>query len=368
MNEEPNKQELPSPQPIEATPSGLTVRRRFFTKKRLPWLIVAGLLAIVIGVGLAGVIWYQVQLSPLGNNQNELVKVSIEKGTLPAEIANQLEEQGVIRNAVAFRVYTSLSGTQNNLQAGVYRLSPAYSTPEVVEHLTSGKVDTFNITFLPGATLTENRKVLLDAGYTETEVNSALAADYDSPIFADKPATADLEGYIYGETYQVSSGATVGEILEQTFATFASVIEENDLKAKFAAQGLNLYEGITLASIIQREAAGGDEAQIAQVFLLRLETGMELGSDVTYQYIADKTGVPRDPELDSPYNTRRYPGLPPGPISAPGEKALLAVANPAKGDYRYFLNGDDDVTYFARTLEEHEKNIKEHCQKKCQIL
>jgi UPF0755 protein len=109
-------------------------------------------------------------------------------------------------------------------------------------------------------------------------------------------------------------------------------------------------------------------AQIAQVFYSRLALGMPLGSDVTYQYIADKTAVARDTNLDSPYNTRRYAGLPPGPISAPGAKALAATASPAEGDYLYFLSGDDDVTYFARTLEEHESNKVNHCQEKCQIL
>ena len=146
------------------------------------------------------------------------------------------------------------------------------------------------------------------------------------------------------------------------------MLEQNQLQEAFAEQGLSLYEGITLASIIQREAIGGDEPQIAQVFYSRLSIGMELGSDVTYQYIADKTGVARDVNLDSPYNTRRYVGLPPGPIASPGVDALLATANPAEGDYLYFLSGDDDVTYFARTLEEHETNIREHCQQKCQII
>lgn len=367
MNKEPMKQEISTPQRIDATSSGLTVKRRFLNKKTLLWTGGA-LLAIILGVGLAAFLWYQAQLRPVSDNQNELVQVTIEQGTLPSAIAQQLEDQGVIRNDLAFRIYTYLSGTQNNLQAGTYRLSPAESTPEIVKHLTNGNVDTFDITFLPGATLADNRQVLLEAGYTEAEVDAALAANYDSPIFADKPASADLEGYIYGETYRMGSGATVEDILQYSFDTFAGVIEENDLKAQFAAQGLNLYEGITLASIIQREAIGGDEPQIAQVFYLRLEIGMELGSDVTYQYIADKTGVPRDPGLDSPYNTRRYPGLPPGPISTPGKAALLAVATPAEGDYLYFLSGDDDVTYFGRTLEDHESNIREHCQVKCQIL
>jgi UPF0755 protein len=183
---------------------------------------------------------------------------------------------------------------------------------------------------------------------------------------ADKPASADLEGYVFGETYQFNSGATVQDIIQRTLDQLSTVVTDNGLVAKLKAHGLNLYEGITLASIIQREVSSpADEKQVAQVFYSRLSSGMMLGSDVTYQYIADKTGVARDPNLNSPYNTRRFAGLPPGPISAPGENALLAVANPSVGDYLFFLSGDDDVTYFARTNAEHEANITDHCKVKC---
>jgi UPF0755 protein len=96
-----------------------------------------------------------------------------------------------------------------------------------------------------------------------------------------------------------------------------------------------------------------------------MSQGIQLGSDVTYQYIADKTGIPRDPGIDSPYNTRRFIGLPPGPISSPGLSALKAVGSPASSDYLYFLSGDDDVTYFAKTEAEHEANISAHCKVKC---
>ena len=96
-----------------------------------------------------------------------------------------------------------------------------------------------------------------------------------------------------------------------------------------------------------------------------MKAGMTLGSDVTYQYAADKLGVARDPNLDSPYNTRKYKGLPPGPISSPGLSALQAAAAPASGDYLFFLSGDDNKTYFAHTNEQHEQNILQHCQKKC---
>jgi len=358
---------VPSTVGTEGVHEETPIKKQRSKKKAILWIIGSALGVLLIATGVI-VTWYNVQLSPVDSSETNKVVVEIASGTTPAGIAATLKENNLIRNEDAFLWYTRLNGSQNYLQAGTYRLSPSESTPQIVEHLKNGTVDTFSITFLPGATLTQNRTVLLTAGYSEEEIDAAFAASYESPLFASKPATADLEGYIYGNTYKFSSGASVQEILEHVFDVYAGVVKENNLVEKFQQQGLSLYQGITLASIIQRESGGGDEAQIAQVFYSRLALGMPLGSDVTYQYIADKLGVPRDPNLDSPYNTRRYTGLPPGPIAAPGVKALVAAANPAEGDYLYFLSGDDDVTYFGRTLQEHEQNIANHCQKKCQIL
>lgn len=357
------EQPVSQPEPIVEPLAQPPVKKR----QKWPWIVLGAVLAVLLTLGGAW-LWYQSQLAPVNPGDESRVEVTVQPGTSPDGIAAQLYDQGLIKSEWAFDVYTRFSGTQNVLQAGTYRLSPSESTPKIVAHLTQGVVDTFAITFLPGGTLAEHREVFIEAGYEASEVDAALDAEYDRPLFATKPADADLEGYIYGETYYASSTASVADILAQTFDEYERVVEENDLVSSFETRGLTLYEGITLASIIQREAIGGDEPQIAQVFLLRLSIDMQLGSDVTYQYIADKTGQPRDVNLDSPYNTRRYTGLPPGPIASPGLNSLLAVANPAEGDYLYFLSGDDDVTYFARTLEEHEANIRNHCQEKCQIL
>lgn len=354
------------PQPIE-TPPEQPVKKKSRLKKVILF-VVLGLVVAILGAIAALWFWYQAQLSPVGTDANEHVRVTIEQGSTPTQIADLLEEKKVIKSSTAFGYYARFTNNQNKLQAGSYRLSPAESTPEIINHLVSGKVDTFDITFLPGATLKQNRDVFLKAGYTETEVDTALRATYTSPIFDGKPANADLEGYIYGNTYKMGSGATVGDILEFTFAEYEKVIVANDLVAKFKAQGLSLFEGITLASIVQRESGGNDEAEIASVFYNRIADGMTLGSDVTYQYIADKEGKPRDTNYDSPYNTRRYEGLPPGPIAAPGLKALIGVANPADTDYLFFLSGDDNVTYYGRTVQEHEQNIVDHCKMKCQII
>jgi UPF0755 protein len=151
------------------------------------------------------------------------------------------------------------------------------------------------------------------------------------------------------------------------------VITDNNLVAQFKTQGLSLYQGITLASIIQREvlSVGGattptsDQQQVAQVFFSRLTIGMPLGSDVTFIYGAKKLGVEPISTLNSPYNTRIIAGLPPGPISSPGLTALIATAQPADGDYLYFVAGDDGTTHFGRTLVEHEQNVRQYCTIEC---
>lgn len=353
-----------APQPIDVHDNQKPKK----SKKKLIFGILIGFVVLVAALAVAAWMWYAAQLAPVDSTSTNKVLVKIESGTTPTGIAEKLKANDLIRNVDAFLWYTRSEGVQNKLQAGTYRLSPSESTQEIVTHLISGNVDTFDITFIPGETLADSKKVFLAAGYSESEIDTAFRTSYDSPLFQDKPATADLEGYIYPDTYRFGSGATVQEILEHTFEQYYKVIQENDLIAKFKAQNLTLFEGIVMASIIQKEAVGGDERQIAQVFLKRQARGMMLGSDPTYQYITDKRGVPRDLNYDSPYNTRRYAGIPPGPIANPGLTVLKAVADPAPGEYLYFLSGDDDITYFSMTFEEHEQNIVDHCKIKCQAL
>lgn len=357
----------PAPQPLSEETSGLS-RPKKRTKKALI-LVGLSLLGLLIAVLVSAWIWYNNQMQPRGSDASQLVVVTIESGTSPSAIGTLLEDKSVIRSSTAFDIYTRLSNTRDKLQAGTYRLSPAESLSEIVDHLVNGRVDTFNITFLPGGTLAQHRKVLISAGYSAQEVDAALGARYESPVLSSRPAGMDLEGYIYGETYAFGAGASVQQIIQAALDEYSRVVAENNLIARLQDRGLTLHEGITLASIIQREViTEADKKQAAQIFYLRLAQGMVLGSDVTYQYIADKLGVARDVNLDSPYNTRRYPGLPPGPIASPGLGALIATVEPAAGDYVYFLSGDDDVTYFARTYAEHEANIRNHCAVKCSTL
>ena len=356
---------------------GLSIDRK--RKKWVIWGIIAALGSIIVGVIAACIIWYQAQLQPVDPDSDRYIAVNIQSGMTPDAIGDLLEEKGVIRSDVAFDVYTRFTSSQHRLQAGSYKLSPAESTPQIVDHLVSGRVEQVKITFYPGATLvspahieeskrTDVTTSLKKLGFSDEEISAALDRQYDHPVFENKPDHMDIEGYVYGETYHFNADVTAEEVLIRTFDELYAVIEKENLKELYAKQGLNLYEGITLASIIQREAVGGDETRIAQVFLSRLSIDMPLGADVTYQYIADKMGIPRDLNLDSAYNTRRFKGLTPGPIAAPGLAALKAVAHPADTDYLYFVSGDDNVTYFSKTFEEHERNVVQHCKVKCQAI
>lgn len=369
-----------TPQPINNQPSGLDVPKKKKWTKRKIILIIFSIFVFIFGtLAVSGYVWYNMQLKPVGGDIGQLKLVKIEKNSTPSQIGKQLQQQSIIRSSLAFEIYTRLSHKSASLQAGMYRLSPAETMQQITDHIVNGAVDEFSITFYPGATLTDNTTkdqskktdvttVLKKAGYSDDEIKAALNDKYDSPLFAGKPATADLEGYIYGETYNFGTGTTAHDVLVRVFDEFYAKIQENKLVEQYASQNLNLFQGITLASIIQREVNKlQDQKQVAQIFYTRLKTDMVLGSDVTYQYIADKTGVERDVDLDSPYNTRKYKGLPPGPISVPGLNALLAAAQPSSGDYVYFLSGDDDVTYFAKTYAEHEANIVNYCKVKCSI-
>lgn len=358
---------LPSDRQLGHSPSPLGLEKPKKNRKNVILIVISTLLLLLVAAGIGGFLWYKAALTPVSSDKTRM-RIDIAVGSSPADVGQTLFEKKLIRSTLAFDIYTRLSGSGSSFQAGTYNLSPSESTEIIVNHLVSGKTDEFSLTFLPGATLKENRKQLLSVGYSEIEIDAALSKTYNHPLFIDKPTSADLEGYIYGETYNFSGSATVEQILTRTFDEYYAKIQKNDLINKFKAQGLNLYEGITLASIIQREEPNPtDQKQVAQVFYLRLKEGMTLGSDVTAYYGADQIGVERSVAVDTPYNTRLHTGLPPGPIATPGFTGLQAATNPASGDYLFFLSGDDDVTYYARTDAEHQVNIRNHCRVKCAV-
>ena len=362
----------------EPMPKDKPIRRRLMLpagKKTWKWVIVSIILVLFIAGGIAlgaGAKWYFKNLEPVSQNTSTHIKVTINEGETPAAIADKLEKAGVIRSAKAFEIYVELHGDKQNLRWGTYFLQPSVSVGKIVDVLKEGKQVTFRVAFLPGGTEAAAKQSLLSVGvFKEAQIDAALAKHYTGPLFASKPQNTTLEGYFYGIPLEFNISDSLDTVLNKFFDEYYGFIKDNNIVAGFQKQGLTLYQGLTLASIVQKEMkpnSPDDAKKIAGVFLNRLKKGMTLGSDVTYQYAADKAGVPRDTQLDSPYNTRKFAGLPPGPIASPGNTAMLAVANPAVSDNLFFLSGDDDVTYFATTDADHQKNILLHCVKKCQIL
>ena len=360
-----------------------TERPRHGHRRWLWWLSGIGLLMLLVLA--AGYWWYHQNLQPVDRTDTTAKAITIDDGVTLKTVAATLKEQGLIRDTRAFDIYTRLSGSRNQLHAGVCQFSPSQSLPEIATKLSQGCHDNRVVTFLPGGTVVDSRykpqgqdatTALKRAGYSEESIKAALAKTYTSPLFADKPAGTSLEGYIFGDTYSVPANQGPEAALKAAFAHMYEQIQSNGLVDKFAAQKLNLYQAITLASIIQREMGCGGasqdcyqiQRQIAQVFYKRLRENKVLGSDVTFIYGADVAGVSPNVNLDSPYNTRIKPGLPPGPIATPGLGALKAVADPAPGNYEFFLAGDDGNVYFANTEAEHQANIKQHCKKLCSEL
>lgn len=338
--------------------------------KRTALYWIAGFVVLLaIAMGLAYT-WYTSALKPVDTSSAAKdVPVVIESGMLPAQIAERLKEKGVIRNATAFMVYVRLSDTRNSLQAGSYTLSTGDSVEQTVKKLLNASADEFSVTLIPGETLAGHKQALIAAGYSEAEVTAALAKSYEVPVAKARPAGATLEGYLYGDTHQFARGVTVDTVIERFLLDLQAKVDENDLEAKYRAQGMSLHEGIILASIVQKEVSSReDSAKVAQVFYTRLATGMPLGADATFVYVAKKEG--RTPSVNdpSPYNTRLVKGLPPGPISTPGIEALLAVGAPANTDYVYFVSGDDGKNYFSKTLGEHERLTRQYCQQNCALF
>jgi UPF0755 protein len=293
--------------------------------------------------------------------------IEIKTGMTANQIGDLLHNQHIIRHAWAFNWYVQNKEVRDELQAGTYSLCPCQSVPDIVSQLTHGKVQTDTITIIPGSRLDQIKQTFVNAGFKESAVETALnPASYpNNAALVDKPAGASLEGYLYPDTFQKNSSTQPQTIVAASLAEMQKHLTP-DIRAAFAREGLSTYQGIVLASIVEQEVSNQTErAQAAQVFLTRLSTNMPLGSDVTALYgslLADHRG---SLTYDTPYNTLIHTGLPPTPISNVSAGSLQAVAHPASTDWLYFVTGDDGVTHFAHTLEEHQANVAQYCHKLC---
>jgi UPF0755 protein len=330
------------------------------------------ILAVILAIAILSVVFiirsiYNSNLGPVSASQkNVLVTVAV--GASVKEIALQLEEKGLIKAAWAFEWYVRNSNTRSYLQAGTYNLKPSQGVKGIVSVLTNGDVAKNLVTFREGIRLDQVRAALINnAGFSEAEVDAALKPELykDEPAIVDKPPFANLEGYLYPDSYEKTAETKPEDIIRASLKEMHEYLTP-DIRAAFNKRGMTVYEAITLASIVLQESGSPEDMpKIAQVFLSRLEQDMPLQSDPTIIYGALKANQPASLKFDSDYNTYTHKGLPPGPISNVTKEALQAVANPAETDYLYFVAGDDGVTYFSRTLAEHERLTELHCKELC---
>lgn len=337
--------------------------------RRWPRAIVIFLLVAVVAIvlGMVGVRqYYNANLKPVSGG-GDTQTITVEKGATVDQVAQLLQDKKLIRSSLVFQLYIRSKETKNPLIAGTYNIQPSLSIPEIVSILSRGKVATNLVTILPGQRIDQVRESLINAGFKEDAVDRALdpAMYADNPALVDKPAEANLEGYLYPESFQRTTSTKPEEIV----AASLKLMDEHltpEIRSAYAAKGLSVYQGIILASIVEQEAfKQNDRDQIAQVFLSRLKIGMPLQSDPTAKYGAVKAGQGASLTYESPYNTYRNTGLPPTPISNVSGGSLKAVGMPAATDWMYFVAGDDGMVHFSRTLDEHEALTKQYCTKLC---
>jgi UPF0755 protein len=302
---------------------------------------------------------YRVNLLPPAKTGKAVVFV-VSSGQTAPQITANLKAAGLIRDRNAFITYINFHGQRRLLKAGTYSIAPTLSAPDVANILSQGKTLTNRLVVPEGFTIRQIEQEAALLGIPATEFEAALNEPHNQSFLATKPATVDLEGYLFPDSYTVTSVTTGSQLVNAMLDNFGLKVGPEYAQA-FTAEGLTLHQGLTIASIVEREVnIAADRPIVAQIFLKRYHEKIPLGSDVTAVYAAQLLGVPFDVNLNSPYNTRKVVGLPPGPISNPGLSALDAVAHPASTDYTYFLTGRDGRTYFAKTYSEHQANIAKY--------
>lgn len=289
--------------------------------------------------------------------------VEIPQGMSGSAIGSRLIETGVVSDYSLFRWALRVTGKGPWLQSGHYRFDRPMSATEVVRKIARGDVMLSPITFPEGLRLDEMAAVFERSGLgTASEF---MAAAIDASLIANLDTEAvDLEGYLFPDTYRVPVGTTARELVVEMVRGFERAFSA-ELKRAAEKQGYTVRQVVTLASLVEKETARANERRtVAGVYRNRLNIGMGLQCDPTVIYALQIAGLydgnltRANLNFDSPYNTYRYPGLPPGPIAAPGKASLEAALSPEKVDYLFFVSRNDGSHAFARTLREHNRNVQ----------
>jgi UPF0755 protein len=325
----------------------------------------AGFIVVLIVIAGAAGGWLYLGVSrPYKGYEATEQFVDIPPGAGPSSIARRLADARVVRDVNSFRVAVWLSRQGRRLQAGEYRFDRPVSAREVVEKIARGDVYVLPITFREGLTIKQMAALFESKGFgpAASFVRASKNADL---VRALDPDAQDLEGYLFPDTYSLPRKATADQLVARMVTSFEKALT-SDIREQASARGIGLRQLVTLASIVEKETGNPAERPlVAAVYANRLKIGMGLQCDPTVIYALDRAGryngnLTRDDlHFDSPYNTYRYAGLPPGPIASPGRASLQAAARPADVPYIYFVSRNDGSHAFATTLDEHNRNVQQ---------
>lgn len=333
------------------------MRRAFLSLVLLGTLVVAA----VVGVRNVG-------NAPVDPRSTAPTELTIPERAGVQRIASLLQEAGLIRSRWGFLLRVLLSGAQSGLKAGTYQFAKSESGKVILQRLRAGDALSPDraVTIPEGFTLREIAKRVGQSGVADAPaVLSTARVDRFRGEFAFLAAVPDgsLEGYLFPDTYRFFPGTSpedvVRKLLKRFDEQFTAAIREVP-----GLQGRTVHEVVTMASIIEREVRSREDRRIVSGILWsRLDHGVALEADATVHFAIDDWQRPltaKDLQVDSPYNTRKVAGLPPGPIGNPGLDSIRAALNPQSSDYFYYLSDKDGKTIFSRTLEEHTAAIREH--------
>jgi UPF0755 protein len=291
--------------------------------------------------------------------------VDIPPGSSTKTIGDRLIAGGVVRDPWTFRLSLLMSGRARALKAGEYRFDHPMTPLDVIDKIARGDVYVIAVTFPEGLAMSEMAAIAEMHGVGSAAAFTA-AANETTEIRALDPTALNLEGYLFPETYRVNRRTDPAKLVHLMVERFGHVLTP-ELRRATEARGLSIHQFVTLASLVEKETARPEERPVvAAVYLNRFRIGMALQCDPTVIYALQRAGkyhgnLRRDDlAFDSPYNTYRYPGLPPGPIASPGKASLEATASPASVDYLYFVSRNDGSHAFAASLAEHNRNVQKY--------
>lgn len=313
---------------------------------------------IILSGGVGGFFYVRRELFvPLSQGTEEKY-FEIKQGESVKEIANSLKSAGFIRNPWVFIGYLTYKGTTGKLIAGDYILRENMTLVEIAAALTSGKTAQKRITIPEGWTVKEIAEYL-DKNEIVKQEDFLLATkkNYNFDFLKDKPQNKDPSGYLFPDTYNLSYNVTVDEIVLKMLENFDRKLDSN-LRQEIKNSGKTIFEVLTMASIVEKEVSKDeDRAKVAGIFYKRIENNMKLEADATISFITGKNDPQssyEDTQINSPFNTYLYPGLPPGPICNPGLSAIKAAIYPKETNYWFYLSRQDTgETIFSETYEEH---------------